>query len=317
MASVFIKAGKVVNTALGILERDLVLPNLVWRDPAGSFQGVLNDTITIRLPAYASARNRVMRSGSTITLDDLDETSVTVKLDTEVYKAVKISTEQLTLDIVDLGAQVLAPVMGSITRKVEDNLAGEMMAAPYHFQHILSSTDPWLGLIQARIDLNNMNVPAADRFLAVGTNVEAALLKSDRVSLVINSGDPQALREATLGRLAGFTLVSVPGLDPDVAIAAHKTAFVLSMQVPAISRGITWGETASWNGFAMRVLADYDPTILADRFVADVYMGTGTTLDRGTIDANGKFQATETGSDSPVLVRAVALELTGQAAFSS
>lgn len=317
MASVFIKATKVVNTALGVLERDLVLPNLVWRDAGGSFVGVFGDTITIRLPAYATARNRVMRSGATITLDDLDETSVNLKLDTEVYKAVKISTEQLTLDIIDLGAQVLAPVMGSITRKVEDNLAAEMQGAQYHFQHIFDPLDPWKGLIQARIDLNNANVPAADRFLAVGTNVEAALLQSDRVSLVINSGDPQALRDATLGKLAGFQVVSVPGLDPDIAIAAHKTAFVLSMQTPAISRGITWGETATWRGFAMRVLADYDPTILADRFVADVYMGTATTKDRGTFDGNGKFQATETGSDGPLLVRAVALELPGQAVFSS
>lgn len=317
MASVFIKAEKVVRTALGVLERDLVLPNLVWRDPGGSFVGAKNDTITIRLPAYTSARERVMRSGSTITLDDLDETSVDVKLDTDVYKAVKISTEQLTLDIEDFNAQVLAPVMSAVTRKIEDKVAAQMMASVYKKQLVFDANDPWKSLVDARVALNNANVPPDGRFLAAGSAVEAALLKSDRVSLVQNSGDPQALRDATLGKLAGFQLVSVPGLDPDVAIAAHRTAFVLSTQVPVKSQGITWGETAQWNGFSMSVLADYDPTILSDRFVAHVYEGTATTYDRGTIDANGKFQATESGSDSPILVRAVALVMPGQAVFSS
>jgi hypothetical protein len=40
-------------------------------------------------------------------------------------------------------------------------------------------------------------------------------------------------------------------------------------------------------------------------------VGTGTAKDRGTIDANGKFQPSVAGTDSPTLVRAVKLSLLG------
>ena len=36
----FIKATKVVSTALGLLLRELTLPSLVWRDAAGDFRGL-------------------------------------------------------------------------------------------------------------------------------------------------------------------------------------------------------------------------------------------------------------------------------------
>lgn len=47
----FIKAEKVVATGLGLLEREVVLPRLVWRDAAiADVRGAKGDTITCRLP---------------------------------------------------------------------------------------------------------------------------------------------------------------------------------------------------------------------------------------------------------------------------
>ena len=53
-----------LSTALGLLTRESALPRTVWRDPVGDFAGAKNDTISVRLPAYAPARTRVLRSGS-------------------------------------------------------------------------------------------------------------------------------------------------------------------------------------------------------------------------------------------------------------
>lgn len=310
MANAFIKADKVVATSLGILEREITLPSLVWRDAGGDFRGVLNDTISIRLPAYLTSRTRALRATSAITLDELDETKVDVTLNTNVYKAVKITDEELTLDIVDFSTQVMSPVVHAIARGVEESLSATMTGATYT-QHVpVSAADPYLAIVDARVKLNNANVPAGDRFLAVGTGIEAALLKSDRLALVQNSGSDTALREAIVGRIAGFTVVSHPALDPNIGIAAHRSAFVLSMKAPVVPDGVTWGESQSFAGMSMRVIRDYDPTVLADRLIGNVYVGSNTVKDRGTI-TNGKFTPSVTGSDSPLFVRAVALEMSG------
>lgn len=309
MTNSFIKATKVVNTALGLLEREITLPGLVWRDAGGSFAGVNGDTISIRVPAYVNARTRALRGGTPITVDSLDETKVDITLDTDVYKALSVSDEEMTLDIVDFGMQVLQPAVHSVARGVEDSLATTMQNADYEVEVDLDGFDPYKGIVDARIALNNAFVPTANRFLAVGSEVEAALLKSDRLSNYINAGDSTALRDAVIGRIAGFLVVSHPALDPDMAIAAHQTAFVLSMQAPIVPNGVTWGESASYGGpgnsIGMRVIRDYDFLNVKDRLLADVFVGSNQVKDRGTIDDNGKFVPSESGSDSPILVRAV------------
>jgi hypothetical protein len=310
-----VKAEQVVAQMLGVLERDTVLANLVWRGvPDSAFKGAKNDTVSLRVPAYTSARTRTLRSGTQIVVDDLDETKVDITLDTHVYKAIGVSDEEMTLDIVNFGEQVTAPAMSSVVRKIDDQLATEMDLAAPEVWVDFNEADPWTGLIDARIALNNANVPPSDRFLALGSNIEAALLKSDRLSQVQLSGSADALREATIGRIAGFTAVSVPGLNPDVAIAAHRTAFALSLVAPIVPQGAAWGTTQTYRGMSLRVLRDYDPTGSGgpvDRLLTDTFMGTGTVADRGTIDADGKFQPSEDGTDDPILVRAVKLTLGG------
>jgi len=312
VANSFIKAEQVISQMLGVLERETVLANLVWKDPIPSFVGAKNDTVSIRLPAYTSARTRVMRSGTAITVDELDETKVDVTLDTHVYKAIGVTDEEMTLDIVDFGQQITAPAMNSVVRKVDDTLADEMSGATYEVEEIVDEEDPYPAIVRARIALNNASVPASGRALAIGSNIEAALLSSDRLARWDSSGDSSALREASIGRIAGFTAVSVPGLDPDIAVAFHKTAFVLSLVAPVVPGGAAWGERRTHAGMSLRVLRDYDPTPNAggppqDRLLTDTFMGTGVTEDRGTIDDDGKFQPTEDGSDDPILVRAVKL----------
>lgn len=318
MANSFIKAEQVSAQMLGVLERELVLGNLVWRDPVPSFRGAKNDTVSIRVPAYTNARTRTMRSNTALTIDELDETKVDVTLDTHVYKAIGVTDEEMTLDIVDFGQQITAPAMSAVTRKVDDALAAELDGATYAVTENLVEADPWVGILAAKLDLDRASVPFGGRFLAVGSNVEQALLSSDRLSRFDSTGDGgnSALREAQIGRIAGFTAVSVPGLDPDIAVAAHRTAFVLSLVAPVVPSGATWGETRTHKGMSLRVLRDYDPTPAAggppkDRLLTDTFMGTGVTQDRGTIDVDGRFVPTEDGQDSPILVRAVKLELSG------
>lgn len=308
MANTFIKAEQVAAQMLGVLERDTVLASFVWRDAVTDFRGAKNDTVSLRVPAYTTARERVMRSSTAIVIDELDETKVDVTLDTHVYKAIRVTDEEMTLDIVNFGEQVTAPAMGSVVRKVDDALATELSLSATEVEVTIDEDDPYLGIVDARIALNNANVPFANRFAVVGTNVEAAILKSDRLSKFDQSGSSDALREAVIGRMAGFTIVSNAAVDPDVAIFSHRTAFVLALVAPVVPQGASWGTTQSYRGMSLRVLRDYLPdgaTGPADRLLTDTFMGTGTVMDRGTIDGNGKFQPSVDGTADPILIRAV------------
>lgn len=323
MANAFLKAETVVRQGLGILEREIVLPNLVYRDvPSTAFKGSKNDTVSLRVPAFTNARRRNLRgvqnvaapTGRQIIVDNLAETRVDVQLTDDLYKAVAITDEELTLDIVNFGEQVTQPVIASVAREAEDALAEVMEAADFEVEIDLDEDDPYLGLVDARTALNMASVPAGQRFLAVGSSVEAAILKSDRLSKFDQSGSDSALREAMIGRIAGFTAVSVPGLDPDMAIAGHRTAFVMATVVPEIPDGVTWGAASSFNGFALRTLRDYDFSNVQDRFLADAFVGYAVTKDQGTIDGDGRFVPDDTPNldgSGGIVVRAVSCTLSG------
>jgi len=309
-----IKPEVVVSAALGILSREVVLPALVWRDAGGDFAGAKNDTISIRLPAYFTARTRELRSGDARTKDSLVERKVDVTLDTDVYADVPITDEELTLDISNFGEQVLNPVLGGVVRALEDELIATMQGATYEREIEFDADDPQATLLRARRLLNDANVPQANRTLAVGSAIEEALLASAQNRDVSQSGSDSALRDAVIDRRAGFTIVSVPGLDPYEAYAFHRTAFVMSSRAPVVPQGAPWGATMSSGGFAIRVVRVFDPNEVEDRLVVDSWVGTNVVLDAGTIGSDGKFvPATSPASDGSDLLFVRAVKITADA----
>jgi len=311
MANTFIKATKVVSTALGVLMRETVLPNLVWRDAAGDFAGVYNDTITIRVPAYVLARTRTLRAGTPITMDELSETSVDVKIDTDVYKGINVTDENLTLDIVDFGAQILNPILRAIVTGIEDELADTISGADYALTGDLSEAAPLHSVLLARRMLNDCYVPSSGRVLVVGSEIEQIILEDLASRPVAAPAEQNALTDATIStNYGGFRVVQANALAPDEAFAFHKTAFVLSSRAPAVPDGATWGASQSFGGFAIRVIKDYDPLYLRDRCIGSSWIGCDVVLDDGDLNDDGQFVPEDgSGSGSPILVRAVKLTL--------
>jgi hypothetical protein len=294
MAVTTIKAEKVVATALALLEREVVLPATVWRDAAGDFAGAKNDTISIRLPSYTSSRKNTLRAGSARTRDALVERKVDVTLEARLYKDVEVTDENFTLDIVDFTQQVMAPCLRSIVRGYEDELADLFDAPTYQVEIEIDTTNPLAALREARKALNNASVPQSERFLAVGSDVEEVILNATQVQEnIARTGDASALRDASMGRLAGFTPFVSNALAPDVAYAYHRTAFVLSSRAPMVPAGAPWGATMAQDGFAIRAVQVLDPTEIINILATEAWVGTNYVTDHGSLDANGKFIPSE------------------------
>lgn len=311
MAVSTIKAERVVSTMLGVLERDTVLAQLMWLNPAGDFRGAKNDSITIRVPAYAQANKRDLRSGATRTASTLKERSVVVTLDTDIYQRVPITDEELTLDIDRFDEQVTTPVAGAMVRGIEDEALALVEGANYEYQVSFGSfSRPYDAIVRARRHLNDSRVPVDNRFVIVGSAVEELLLTDDLFVRVDQSGSEDALRSAQIGRIANMPVFTVPGLAPDEAYAFHRTAYILSTRAPMVPRGAPDGSTMSFGGYALRVVFAIDPEEVVDNMNVDVWTGTNVATDYGTIDSEGFFTPSlnpDLENDTPIFVRAVQL----------
>lgn len=300
-----LKATQIVSAGLGLLEREATLPQLVWRDAVGDFAGALNDTISIRLPAYATARTRALRSGTARTRDSLAETKVDVTLDTDIYKDVKITDEELTLDIVSFGTQVLNPVLNGHVQKMEDLVAAEMSGATYAktLVHDISDAKPYVDVaLAARKLLNNARVPSAGRALVVGSDLEAELLQDDKFINSDYMGNGTILREGQIGRVAGFDVFPSSAIAPSEAYAFHRTAFVMSQRAPVVPAGAPFGASQSYRGYSLRVVRVLDSATIEDILATDSWVGLNTVTDNGYFDAQGRFWPNESGDTAAVSI---------------
>lgn len=290
MANTFVKSQKITATALGLLQREIVLPALVWTDAtmASDWVGNEGDTVTIRVPARTTARTRPLRGARTsasegdgiITMDELTEQSVDVTLDEAIYSAVPTTDEEETLDIVDYGAQILAPMVRAVAEGAENKIAKTMQSATYANTVTISAANTFDGFVDARRALNDAHVPMNDRIVVVGSALEAALLKDQHFNRFDQSGTDSALRDATIGRIAGFPQVIVSqALQPDEGYAFHRTAYSAVMVAPKIPSGASYGARQSLAGVGMRWIKDYDFRNAQDRSMVDFYMGCSPIID--------------------------------------
>jgi len=280
VANTYIKAAQIVQAAALLLQREIVLPRLVWTQPDANFRGSLNDTVTLRVPAVLASRTRVLRSSSALVADTLTETSVPVVLDTHVYSLLNITDEELTLDIMDFAAQVLAPQMRAVAEGMENSIVDALEGAtPADTISINDYADPYVMLIEANRILNANNVPRNGRVAVVGSNIEAEILGSDRFSKVDQSGTSDALRDATITRAAGFTIVGSNAVDPWTAYAMDQYAVAFADVAPALPAGAAMAERVSTAGLALRYLRDYNPsnsTGPVDRSLVDAFVGAAS-----------------------------------------
>lgn len=304
MANETLKAEQIVEAAVLLLQREIVLPRLVWRQADANFRGAKDDTITLRVPAVLDARTRTMRANDDLTFDEFAETAVPVKLDTHVYSGLKIRDEELTLDIRDFARQVLAPQIRAVAEGMEDVIATTLAAAtPVDEVSFTEGTDePFDVLVDARKALNIANVPMANRVFLAGANVEAALLKSEKFNRVDQSGNADALQEATLNRIAGFTVVASNAIDPDAAYAFQQNAVALAIVAPDLPDGAPSKAKVALDGLAMRYLRDYAPensTGPVDRSLVDSFVGAASVEQESE------------GSPAEVNYRLVSINFTG------
>lgn len=268
-------AGKIASTALGLLMPDMVLARTVNRDFESEFAGGVGNVVNVKRPLALTANERAFGASAAITVSTITEPAVQpVTITHQVYSAVSVSDEDLNMNLEDFGRQVLLPQTTAVAYAVEQAVAEEMTSLDMT-TGILGADIP-ATFANARKALRDMGVPTDGLTVAVGTGTAAELLKTDLFRRADAAGSNDALINASLGRLLGFTIVESNLLPEYDAIFYHRDAFTLAVRAPRVPEGVTFGQSVAANGFALRYIRDYDPTVLADRSILSTFIGTKT-----------------------------------------
>lgn len=308
-----VKPEKLVSTAIGMLEQELIIPNLFQKQGVDQFKGADNDTISVPvegvLPFHSYAWRNDRSSG--IVFDSYTERKVAVTFGGNYYSAVKLTDEQNDFDIASW-AKLLRPQAKAVARGLQRAAVTELTGNTYNVTVGNAQGNLRGALVEARRVLNALHCPTDGRILLVGTGFESALLTDDKLNLAQNVGEriaEDALTGATIGTRFGLRIVVDQTIDPNAAYAFHPSAFIFLSGAPSVPQSVPYGATTSFEGIALRWVRDYDSEYMQDRSVVNTYAGFRAVQD--VLVGWDETNKTETVSTSEYFVRGIKLLMDG------
>ena len=261
------------------------LPRTVRQDFSAEFVAGRGQTVNVLGPVDAGKANvytKAQRDArEAIKFNELNQTWFPVKLENQIYNALRLPDDFATFTLTDLTRQVLVPQAESVVNDLAAPLIAEMVATETDAKipaMALDGSNALAVLIKARQVLNERHIPTDGRYFAVGADLEAAILSLPQLQKVNESGSSEVLRNATIGRLFGFEIIADPALPADFGVAYHRDAFAHIMRPSRQPEGAAKSATVAQDGFALRWIQHYNPLQLEDQSVVDTFYGA-TTLD--------------------------------------
>lgn len=201
MPNSFVTPKKIAVESLPILENNLVLSKIVYRDLDSQFANT-GDTITVRKPAVFVGEN----FDTSINVQGVQEGSVSVKLDKIATVDVEVTSKELTLDVEDFNEQITKPAMAALAQKIDTELASIVGDLAGRYGTPGTTPNSLRDIAQVKKILDNQKVPLQDRYLVVNPDAAAEFEILDAFSNFTVTGDTDGLREASLGRKLLFDI---------------------------------------------------------------------------------------------------------------
>ena len=278
---VVLTAVRIAELTIELLRRQVVLPALVSRVGSADYDGSGGKT-TLRIPVPRAAREQKTR-GAAIVFDDLEEQEVDVTLK-HWYDAANLSDEEMTLDLISYGRQVLAPQVASVAEAAEDELAKVMGAVSPDLEIVWGAKPDAAAdedvLLAIRERLSDNDCPLGNRAVVVATDVARRLLKIPKFSQADTRGPAgaTALEQAELGTLYGMQIVESTALGKKIAVGFHRSAFGYGQKAPIVPPGVFGGSIAD-SGLALRVVRAFNAGTLNTASVVSCFAGAATVED--------------------------------------
>ena len=196
---------------------ELVFPALCSRDLSEDF-GELGDTVQVRKPSRLEAREFDAVNG--VDYQDIKEESVDVNLSTlatvdvaagAVETAVSLNSEEaLERDFILPAARALAAKINSDGLKLYKDVYACAGTAGTPISTLNDLSD-------VRKALNLARVPEFGRKLIVDPEADAKLITVEQLASAAHSGDTEALRNGSLGRIFGMDVYTTQAVEKHVS----------------------------------------------------------------------------------------------------
>ena len=230
MANSFLTPDMIAREALLLLSNNTIAANLVHRDREQEFTGMkIGDTVTIR----RRANFKVEEFETEINVQSINESGVPLKLEKHFDISVPLTSKDLTLELEDFSAQIVAPAMISIAEAVDNYIYSLGTQVPT----LVTRANSELALRDvARVDsqLLTQKVAMAGRSALVSPSMKVDLMSLDPFHRADARGDEgTALREASMGRVMGLDWYGVQGVKEHTAGTAAATGMAVDGSVAA------------------------------------------------------------------------------------
>lgn len=131
-------------------------------------------------------------------------------------------------------------------------------------------------LVNARTALTANNIPTAERVAVSSPEISGELLKDPLFHQADQRGSTDGLIEASIGRKFGFDnyeTQTLSGLDEGVAFRKEAVALVTRTLALPMGKTAEQAAVASYKGFGLRVVKDYDQDQKEDVISVDLLYG--------------------------------------------
>ena len=293
MAHTLYTPTQAASSVLAALRGLSVLPRTVRQDFSSEFVAGVGQTVNVLGPVTAGEAKTYTKAKRAahedIEFNDLGQAWISVKIEDQVYNAVRLPDDWATFTLSSLEQQVLIPQAESVVDQLAKPLVAKMEAIA------TDATIPKLAadganlfafLAAIRRVMNKRNIPTQDRTLAVGPAAAAAILQVPNLTRVNEAGNLSALAQGTIMNLFGFNIVETNDFtDESKVVAYNRDAFTLVTRASRVPEGVAHGATVSQDGFALRHIMHYSPVKLEDQSIVDAFVGAETLDARRAVSA--------------------------------
>lgn len=313
VAHEIVKPEKIAATAVGFLEREMIVPTLMTRKGIEEFKFALDDTVSMIVPGLLPAHDYGWRNdrSAPIVVDDYKDRKISVSFGGNAYSAVQLTDEQKEMDFGGW-ALLMDRQTRAVGKQLEHRAVTTLTGADYAVTLGAREDGLMKDIVEARRVLNKVAAPKGNRILLVGSDWDALIQTDEGFNTAMIAGEADAgsaRREATIARTKGFTIVTSEDIPSDEAYAFDGSAFLFLNAAPQVPESIKIGGNAAYNGTSLRFMRDYDPQYMIERSVVNTWYGFQSVTD--PIAYWDEVNDREVISEEEYLVRGLKLKLGG------
>jgi len=195
MANTVLTPSIIAKEAALQVVNNLQFARLANKEFKNDFGVKIGDTVTYRKPVRFTAK-----SGAVLQLQDVNEKSDTIVINSRFHTAWEFSSQELTLKIDDYSERYIKPAAISLANQIDVDGA-KLYKAVFNTVGAGSTTPDFPTLLNARQKMNEFAVPQNDRFVALNPAASNGVMQ-DLTAYFQPSLIEDITKEAALGRVA-------------------------------------------------------------------------------------------------------------------